>query len=214
MSDIIGRICGEVLLIFLDHPKTQKMCNEAVTMITYRIYNVSGQLNTVEMCQETVKRNYWCMWYVPDWLETIEMCNKAVKDDSSFLASVPDCLKSQEMCNEVVRRETFTLGHVPDHLKTEKMSEKAFCKEMRSLKYVPDWFVTDQKIWEALRFLIGRYCLLDDLIKWYEGYKKRKAQEASIKEELIPIASLLSLWWDWCVPEDEKQVTEKLFLTT
>ena len=142
------------------------------------------------------------------------MCNETVKDDSSFLASVPDRLKSQEMCNEAVRRETFTLEDVPDHLKTEKMSEKAFQKDLRSLKYVPDWFVTDQKIWQALRFLIGRYCLLDDLIKWYEGYKKRKAQKASIKEELIPIAWHPSRWWDWCVPEDEKQEAEKLLLTT
>ena len=48
----------------------------------------------------------------------------------------------------------------------------------------------------------------NDLIKWYDGYKKRKAQKAqkaSIKEELMPITWHPSRWWDWCVPEDEKK---------
>ena len=47
--------------------------------------------------------------------------------------------------------------------------------------------------------------------KWYDGYKKRKAQKASIKEELMPITWHPSRWWDWCVPEDEKNHTEKLW---
>ena len=48
----------------------------------------------------------------------------------------------------------------------------------------------------------------NDLINWYDGYKKRKAQKAqkaSIKEELMPITWHPSRWWDWCVPEDEKK---------
>ena len=32
----------------------------------------------------------------------------------------------------------------------------------------------------------------DDGIKWYDMYKQRKAQKASIKEELMPIAWHLS----------------------
>ena len=31
----------------------------------------------------------------------------------------------------------------------------------------------------------------------YDGYKKRKAQKASIKEELLPIAWHISRYWDW-----------------
>ena len=34
--------------------------------------------------------------------------------------------------------------------------------------------------------------------KWYDGYKKRKFQKASIKEGLLPIACHLSRWQDWC----------------
>ena len=52
------------------------------------------------------------------------------------------------------------------------------------------------------------------IIKWYEDYHKRKAQKAWIKEELMPIPWHPSRLWDWCVPEDKKRETEKIFLTT
>ena len=32
------------------------------------------------------------------------------------------------------------------------------------------------------------YCDNGRLVKWYDGYKKRKAQKAKIEEELMPIA--------------------------
>ena len=32
------------------------------------------------------------------------------------------------------------------------------------------------------------YCNDDELIEWYNGYQKRKAQKAQIKEELMLIA--------------------------
>ena len=41
--------------------------------------------------------------------------------------------------------------------------------------------------------------------------KKRRAQKAKIKEELMPIAWHPPRWWDWCIPEDEKKETEKLW---
>ena len=40
--------------------------------------------------------------------------------------------------------------------------------------------------------------------------KKRRAQKAKIKEELMPIAWHTSRWWDWCVPEDEKKRDRKI----
>ena len=49
-----------------------------------------------------------------------------------------------------------------------------------------------------MKLTIGRRCMFphndDDLIKWYEGYKKQKAQKTSIKEELMPMAWHLSRW--------------------
>ena len=50
----------------------------------------------------------------------------------------------------------------------------------------------------------------DKFFKWYDGYKKRKAQKAKINKELLPIAWHPSRWWDWCVREDEKGDAEKL----
>ena len=55
------------------------------------------------------------------------------------------------------------------------------------LRYVPDWFITQQqvKLWHDDDY----HCDDDgEKIEWYEGYKKRKAQKAQIKEELMPIA--------------------------
>ena len=48
------------------------------------------------------------------------------------------------------------------------------------------------------------------IIKWYNGYQKRKTQKAKRKEELMPIAWHPSRWWDWYVSDDEKKETEKL----
>ena len=49
----------------------------------------------------------------------------------------------------------------------------------------PDWFVmqSQTQLWHD----DGEYCDDDKLVEWYDGYKKRKAQKASIKE-LLPIA--------------------------
>ena len=44
-----------------------------------------------------------------------------------------------------------------------------------------------------------------------DEWNKRKPQKAKIKEELLPIAWHPSRWWDWCIPEDKKKETEKLW---
>ena len=45
--------------------------------------------------------------------------------------------------------------------------------------------------------------------KWYDSYRARKAQKASIKEGLLPIAWHPSRYWDWCMSEDEKKKKTK-----
>ena len=52
----------------------------------------------------------------------------------------------------------------------------------------------------------------DNFFKWYDGYKKRKAQKASRKEELLSITWHPSRWWNWCVSKDEKGDTEALWV--
>ena len=129
-----------------------------------------------------------------------------------MLGDVPYHFKIQEMCNKAVDDCPRMLGDVPDHLKAREMLEKAVKKYLWLLKYVLDWFVTHQqlKTWHDN----DDYCNDDQLIEWYDGYKKRKAQKTQIKEELMSIAWHLSRWWDWCIPEDEKKRRKIFFLTT
>ena len=77
------------------------------------------------------------------------------------------------------------------------------------MEYLPDWFVTQQqtRLWHD----DNEYCNDDLIIEWHDGYKKRKAQKASMKEELLPITWLPNWYWDWCMPGDEKKETEKLW---
>ena len=77
---------------------------------------------------------------------------------------------------------------------------------------VPDWFATQGrlKIW----YDEDDYCNDNKLIKWYEGYKRRRAQKAQIKKELMPIAWHPSRQWGWCVSEDEIRDTEALWAYT
>ena len=71
------------------------------------------------------------------------------------------------------------------------------------LEHVLGWFVTQQqlKIWHD----DNDYCNDDELIDWYNGFQKRKAQKAKIKEELLPIAWHPDCVMDWCMSEDEKR---------
>ena len=89
------------------------------------------------------------------------------------------------------------------------MCDKAVWGDPFSLQFVSDWFARQQQL--KLWHYYDDYCNDDDdvLIKWYHNYQKRKAQKASIKEELMPVAWYPSRWWNWCVPEDEKRETEK-----
>ena len=70
------------------------------------------------------------------------------------------------------------------------MCEKPVKKYLWLLKYVPDWFVTQQQI--DLWYDDGDHWDDDNdedkCFEWYDGYKKRKAQKDSGKEELMPIA--------------------------
>ena len=83
------------------------------------------------------------------------------------------------------------------------MCEKVVKKYLWLLKYVPDWFVMHHqiKIWHD----DDDYCNDNEVIKWYEGYKKRKGQKAKRKEKLLSIAWHPNRVMDWCMSEDEKR---------
>ena len=152
--------------------KMQKVWNEAVKLDSRLVYKLPGKLLANEMCQNAVKDSYWRLKNVHDQLKMAKMCNGVVKDEAIFLGHVPDCLNTEEICNEAVHREPYTLGYVPDYLKTEEVCEKAVKKDPWSMRYVPDRFVTYQQILWVMKPIIGRHCMFDDLIEWYEDYKK------------------------------------------
>ena len=109
-------------------------------------------------------------------------------------------LKHKKRCDETVESVAWLLYDIPDDFKTQKMCNKAVCKYPWLLQFVPDWFVIRQqaKFWNG-------YCIDDGYITWYEGYQKRKAQKAKIKEELLPITWHPDRVMDWCISEDEKR---------
>ena len=95
------------------------------------------------------------------------------------------------------------LEFVPEHFKTQEICDKAVIDDSTSLLFGPDWFVSQQQIksWHD----DDDFYDYDDIIEWYNGYLKRKAQKAKIKEELMPIVWHISRWWNWCMSEDGKR---------
>ena len=167
---------------------------------------VPEHLKIQEMCNKAVEENPYQLGDFPDHLKNTKISIKAFDDEPEALKYVPDHHKTEKMCKEAVRRESRSLYDVPDYFKTPKMCDQAVASS--SLQFISDWFVTQEQLkiwydddyWDKSAFII----------QWYDDYKKRKAQKAKIKEELLPIAWHPSRYWDWCISEDEKKETEKL----
>ena len=161
------------------------MCNEAVVRIPYTLACVPDQYMTQEICYEAMGINLAAFFIVSVHFKTKGMPIKAVEVDTWQLESVPDQFKTLEMCDKTVREDPFCL------------------------QYVPDWFVTQQqvKIWLDDHDRVDD----DEIIEWYNDYKKLRAQKAQIKKELMVTAWHPLRWWDWCVPGDESKQTEKLW---
>ena len=139
---------------------------------------------------------------VPNQFVTQEMCNEAVQSDPWVIRFVPDQYKTQEMFNEAVEKSSRALRFLPDQYRTQEMCSRAVQRIPRVLGKVPDWFVTQEMCNEDFD---------DVLITWRDAYIKRKAQKAKIKEELMPVAWHPDRWWNWCVPEHEKEELEIYF---
>ena len=193
------------------------MCIKAVEVDTFFLRFASDHLKTHEMFEKEFEKDSWSLKYMPDYLKTQKMCERAaVKDKLGTLEYVPNHFKTQEMCEKVVEKSSWSLKYIPDYLKKLEICDKTVKDEPYFLQFVPDWFVTQQqiKLWHEYNRPTGWQYQDDEIIGWYVGYKKRKAEKASIKEQLMPITWHPSRWWDWCVPEDEKRDKEKIFLTT
>ena len=189
--------------------KTQGVFEIAIEKDPSSLEYVPDHLKIQRMCERAVEKDPSSLEYVPDHLKTHETCNEAVQKIPLLLALVLHHLQTQGMCSGAVQNMPSTLRFVSDHLKTQGMCNEAVRVRSWALKYIPDWFLTQQqlKIWHD----DNEYWNDDEIIKWYEGYKKCKAQKGSIKEELAPIALHPLRRWDWCIPEYEKRNSEKLW---
>ena len=170
-------------------------------------HRILDRFKTQETCNKAVEVGPWQLMYVPNHFKTQEMCKKTVDINPSFLRLIPDHLRTQEMRNKAVYDHPCILGDVPDHFKTQEMCNEAVGWRICRVMYVPDWFITQQQIdlWHD-----DDYCHDSAyIIKWYNGYQKRKAQKAKIKEELLPITWHPDRMMDWCMSEGEKKETEK-----
>ena len=161
------------------------------------------------MCDEAVRTEPLSLAYVPDHFKTQEMCNEAVRNKLCMILFVPDHFWMQEMCNEIMRTMPDAFNRIPDRFKTQKMCDKAVKDDSFSMQFVPDWFVRREWVdkWYDDDYDGGHHEDDKDEVKsfkWYYGYKKRKVQKASIKEEILPIARHPDRVMDWCMSEDEK----------
>ena len=163
----------------------------------WRLYAVPDRFKTKRMYEKVVEDEPEALEFVLDHFKTEKMCEKAVEAvDPYTLEFVPDLLKTQEMCNKAVCIEPTSLVNIPDHFKTEKICDKAVKDGSSSLQFVPNWFITGEWVdmwYDDYYDDSGGYWDDDDdnkdkFLEWYDGYKKRKVQKASIKEELLPIA--------------------------
>ena len=118
------------------------------------------------------------------------------------------------MFKEAVSREPWALRFIPDQFNTQEVCDDAGRDDSSSLQFVPDWFVPRKgmDMWYDDYYDDNGNHWDDDhednFFEWYEGYKKRKAQKAQIKKELMPIAWHPSRYWDWHISEEEKRDTE------
>ena len=183
------------------------MCGRAVEINPWRLGDVPDHIKAKEMCGRAFEKYKGGLGPVPHDLKTQKMFNGAVRNNPYNLIYVPGCFMIQEMCEGVNEVSPWQLKDVPDHLKVQGMCNKQVWGYTPSLQYLPDWFVTQQQIW--IWHDDDYYCNDDKLIKWYNGYKERKSQKSSIKEELMPIAWHSSRYWNWCISEAEKREQEK-----
>ena len=112
--------------------------------------------------------------------------------------------ETREMCIKGVEVDLWQLSDVPDHFKTQEMCNEALHIEPYALRFVPVWFVIRVQV-KICHDDDDDYWNDDEIIKWYDGYQKLKAQKAKIQEVLMHIAWYSLRWWDWCMSEDKKK---------
>ena len=180
------------------------MFNEAVHIRPRSLKIVPYYFKTQKICNEVVQGKPYTLGHVLDHFVTQEMWNEVMYDNPAAYFHVPDRFITQEMCIKAIEVDLWQQYDVPDHFKTQEMCDDVVWGGPFSLQYVPYWFLTQQQIksWHD-----DNRKIIDDnrVVEWYEGYQKRKAQKAKIKEELMMFAWHPDRVMDWCMSEDKKR---------
>ena len=65
--------------LFPDDLKTQEMCNEAVCIDPWLLYDVLDYLKTQKMCNEAIEKALWPLFDVPDRFRNLRMSVRAIQ---------------------------------------------------------------------------------------------------------------------------------------
>ena len=173
-------------------------------VISIWIREIPGHLKTQEMCNEAVHIEPCSFQFFPDHLKTQKMYNEIMPIDPAAFFVFSTVLKLRRCMKKQLRlpHGSFTMSFITlRHNKCVTVVKKnPFC-----WIYIPDWFVKLKEMW--YKGSVND----DELFTWYEGYKKRKAQKAKLKEESIPIAWHPARMQDWCMSEDERERITEIF---
>ena len=76
-------MCENSAAFFLvpDRFKKQKMCNEAVEVDPWQLYDIPDYLKTQKMCDDVVQRDPYSLQFVPGWFMTQEQLEIWHDDD-------------------------------------------------------------------------------------------------------------------------------------
>ena len=88
------------------------------------------------MCNKAVHIDSWLLYDAPDYVKTQEMCNKAIEKALWLLFDVPDRFRSLRMSIRAIHPLIFI---TPCHPKVQGECERAVKKDPLQLNDVPDY---------------------------------------------------------------------------
>ena len=87
------------LTLVPDDLKTQEMCNEAVRIDPWPLYDVSDNLKSQEICNEAIEKASWLVFDVSDRFRNLRMIIRAIHPMRSITPGHP---KAQGACEGAV----------------------------------------------------------------------------------------------------------------
>ena len=112
-------IRSNVLTLIPDDLKTQEMCNEAVRIDPWLLYDVPYRFRDLGM---VIRATIHPLRVIPpNHPRAQEVCERVVEKDPSHLTDVLGFFTTRKMCDKVVDSNPLQLEYVPSHFKTQEM---------------------------------------------------------------------------------------------